>query len=224
MASHEPAEIHTGDGLTDDKGCDRSHSSDFSQYNSSFNSVLNQSFSSDKEIVKFEIADKEIRDQAYRQFSLQRTSFLDKADNCITRSRSQNGSAPTTLSTASPSQSEGSLKNCSYEIEVRDKVLSAKRSLLRNCLTYYMKSLLEVNANLNASYLAKLRDEYSKLRARDQISLWDLQQSLEEMDVDETAKAQIYDFFSQNSADIVMASDENNTEMFELAANTMNKY
>ena len=87
-----------------------------------------------------------------------------------------------------------------------------------------MKSLLEVNANLNASYLAKLRDEYSKLRARDQISLWDLQQSLEEMDVDETAKAQIYDFFSQNSTDVVMASEDNNTRMFELDAKTMNKF
>ena len=58
-------------------------------------------------------------------------------------------------------------KKCSYEIEVRDKVLSAKRSLLRNCLSYYVKSLLEVNANLNASYLAKLRDEYSRLRAKE---------------------------------------------------------
>ena len=87
--------------------------------------------------------------------------------------------------------------------------MSAKRSLLRNCLSYYVKSLLEVNANLNVSYLAKLRDEYSKLRAKEQISLWDLQQSLEEMDVDETAKAQIYDFIQQNSADIVMACDEN---------------
>ena len=81
-----------------------------------------------------------------------------------------------------------------------------------------MKSLLEVNANLNASYLAKLRDEYSKLRARGQFSLWDLQQSLEEMEVDETAKAQIYDFFSQNSADVVMASEDNKTRMFELDA------
>ena len=216
MACQEPEEAHTRDGRTDAKSCDRSHSSDFSQYNSSFNSVLNNSFSSDKEIVKFEIADAEIRDQAYKQFSLQRSSFLDKADNCITRSRSQNGSTPTTpttLSTASPSQTEETLKNCNYEIEVRDKVLSAKRSLLRNCFTHYVKSLLEVNANLNASYLAKLRDEYSKLRARGQFSLWDLQQSLEEMDVDETAKAQIYDFFSQNSADVAMASEDNNTRM-----------
>ena len=50
--------------------------------------MLNTSFSSDKEIVKLEIADKDIRDQAYKQFSLQRPSFLDKADNCIGRSRS----------------------------------------------------------------------------------------------------------------------------------------
>ena len=88
MACNEPEEINTGDGLTEAKSCDRSHSSDFSQYNSSFNSMLNKSFSSDKEMVKFEIADKDIRDQAYRQFSLQRPSFLDKAESCIGRSRS----------------------------------------------------------------------------------------------------------------------------------------
>lgn len=102
------------------------------------------------------------------------------------------------------------MKSCNYEIELRDKVLSSKRMLLRNLFGFYFKSILEVNANLNASYLSKLRDEYSKLRARDQFSLWELQESIEEMEVDEIAKAQIFDLLSQhtNCSDLLKNSTE----------------
>lgn len=102
------------------------------------------------------------------------------------------------------------MKSCNYEIELRDKVLSSKRMLLRNFFGIYLKSLLEVNANLNASYLSKLRDEYSKLKVRDQFSLWELQESIEEMEVDELAKAQIFDLLSHhtNCSDLLKNSTE----------------
>ena len=82
--------------------------------------------------------------------------------------------------------------------------------LLRNFFSFYLKSVLEVNANLNASYLAKLREEYTRLRARDKFSVYELQESIEEMEVDETAKAQIFDLLSQhtNCSDLLKNSTE----------------
>lgn len=82
--------------------------------------------------------------------------------------------------------------------------------LLRNFFSFYLKSVIEVNANLNASYLAKLREEYTRLRARDKFSVYELQESIEEMEVDETAKAQIFDLLSQhtNCSDLLKNSTE----------------
>lgn len=73
------------------------------------------------------------------------------------------------------------MKSCNYEIELRNKVLSSKRILLRNFFSIYLKSLIEVNANLNASYISKLREEYSKLKTKDKFSFAELYESIEEM-------------------------------------------
>lgn len=102
------------------------------------------------------------------------------------------------------------IKSCNYELEIRSQVLSSKRILLRNFFSHYIKSTYEVNANLNASYLTKLRDEYSKLPNRDKISFYELQDSIEEMEVDETAKAQIFDMLTThtNCSDLIKNSAE----------------
>ena len=42
-------------------------------------------------------------------------------------------------------------------------MLTSKRILLRDFFSCYLKSTYEVNANLNVSYLEKLREEYRKL-------------------------------------------------------------
>ena len=53
---------------------------------------------------------------------------------------------------------------CNNEIELRDRVLSSKRVLLRNFFTYYIKQLMIVNEKLNLSYISKLKEEYMKLK------------------------------------------------------------
>ena len=53
---------------------------------------------------------------------------------------------------------------CNNEIELRDRVLSSKRVLLRNFFTFYIKQLMIVNEELNLSYVTKLRAEYMKLK------------------------------------------------------------
>ena len=42
---------------------------------------------------------------------------------------------------------------CKNEIELRSRVLTSKRMLLRNFFSFYLKSLMMVNEQLNASYL-----------------------------------------------------------------------
>ena len=57
------------------------------------------------------------------------------------------------------------LRNCCQnEIELRDRVLSSKRMLLRNFFSQYIKQLMLVNEQLNKSYLMKLRQDYMQLR------------------------------------------------------------
>ena len=53
---------------------------------------------------------------------------------------------------------------CNNEIELRDRVLTSKRVLLRNFFTYYIKQLMIVNEKLNLSYVTKLKEEYMKMK------------------------------------------------------------
>ena len=104
------------------------------------------------------------------------------------------------------------LRNCCHnEIELRDRVLSSKRILLRNFFTFYLKQLMIVNEQLNASYLTKLRDEYTQLREKDKITVLELQETIEEMEIDEQSKAHLYHMLSRqtNLHDLLMAEAEN---------------
>ena len=64
-------------------------------------------------------------------------------------------------------------------------MLSSKRSLLRNFFTFYLKQLMMVNEKLNVSYLTKIKEEYMKLKDVDKINIKDLQETINEMEVDE---------------------------------------
>lgn|ERR1719469_975946 len=77
-------------------------------------------------------------------------------------------------------QSSISLHNCCQnEIELRDRVMSSKRILLRNFFSYYIKSLMMVNEQLNASYLNKLKLEYAQLREGDKIPVSEVHETIE---------------------------------------------
>jgi len=88
---------------------------------------------------------------------------------------------------------------CSNEIELRDRVLSSKRVLLRNFFTYYIKQLMIVNEKLNLSYVTKLKEEYMKLKDKDKISMSELQETIDEMEVDEQSKVHIFDALSEQT-------------------------
>ena len=47
------------------------------------------------------------------------------------------------------------------------------------------------------SYLEKLQKEYSQLREADKISVYELQESIDEMMVDEQAKAKIHELLDE---------------------------
>ena len=92
-----------------------------------------------------------------------------------------------------PTPNSIDLRNCcNMEIEVRDKILSSKRVLLRNFFSFYIKQVIMVNQKLNVSYLTKLKQEYMKLRESDKISVTELQETIDEMEVDETSKSHIF--------------------------------
>ena len=109
------------------------------------------------------------------------------------------------------------LRSCNYEFELREKVLTSKRILLRNFFSCYLKSTYEVNANLNVSYLEKLREEYRKLPNCDKFNFNDMRETIEEMEVDETAKEQIYDMLSQytNCSTLIKSSGEQSSTKVE---------
>ena len=91
-----------------------------------------------------------------------------------------------------------SLNNCCHnEIELRDCVLSSKRHLLRNFFSYYIKSLMMVNEQLNASYLAKLKLQYAEMREADKITVSEVHETIEGMQVDEDSKAALYSMLSE---------------------------
>ena len=86
---------------------------------------------------------------------------------------------------------------CNNEIELRVRVLSSKRVLLRNFFTFYIKQLMIVNEKLNLSYITKLKEEYMKLKDQDKISLNELQETIDEMEVDEQSKVHIFHALSE---------------------------
>lgn len=88
---------------------------------------------------------------------------------------------------------------CNNEIELRDRVLSSKRILLRNFFTFYIKQLMIVNEKLNLSYVTKLKEEYMKMKDQDKISLSELQETIDEMEVDEQSKAHIFHALSEQT-------------------------
>lgn len=96
-------------------------------------------------------------------------------------------------------------------------MLTSKRILLRNFFSCYLKSTYEVNANLNVSYLEKLREEYRKLPNDDKFNFNELRDTIEEMEVDETDKAQIFDMISQytNCSTLIKSSAEQNSTMVD---------
>ena len=66
-------------------------------------------------------------------------------------------------------------ENCHNEIELRSRVLSSKRIILRNFFSYYIKSLMLMNEQLNVSYLNKLRQQYMQLQEADKITVHEVQ-------------------------------------------------
>ena len=82
-------------------------------------------------------------------------------------------------------------------MELRSRVLSSKRFLLRNFLSFYLKSLMMVNEKLNVSYVEKLKREYSVLRDADKLTVRELQETIDEMEVDEQSKAHLLQMISE---------------------------
>ena len=56
-----------------------------------------------------------------------------------------------------------------------------------------------VNQKLNLSYLVKLKEEYMQLRDVDKITLGELQETIDEMEVDEYSKAHILSMLSNQT-------------------------
>lgn len=125
-------------------------------------------------------------------------------------------SASSQFSPNSSSTTTINLQNCvHHELELRDRVLSSKRVLLRNFFSYYIKSLMMVNEKLNLSYLTKLKKEYMKMNEKDKITLFELQEAFDEMmDVDEQRKSHLFQILSEqtNLRDLLMMQATTNEE------------
>jgi len=63
--------------------------------------------------------------------------------------------------------------------------------LLRDFFTFYIKQLMFVNEKLNMSYLSKMKEEYMKLKDGDKISVTELQETIDSMEVDEQSKVHL---------------------------------
>lgn len=63
----------------------------------------------------------------------------------------------------------------------------SKKSLLKRFFNFYLCSLLGQEQALN-SYLASLRLAYSQLKTTDKFTLAEVEQSIDEMEVDEGSK------------------------------------
>ena len=63
-----------------------------------------------------------------------------------------------------------------------------------------------VNEKLNLSYLAKLKEEYMKLKDSDKINIHELSETIDEMEVDEQSKAHLLNVLSEqtNICDLLM--------------------
>ena len=125
-------------------------------------------------------------------------------------------SASSQFSPNSSSTTTINLQNCvHHELELRNRVLSSKRILLRNFFSYYIKSLMMVNEKLNLSYLTKLKKEYMKMKEKDKITLFELQEAFDEMmDVDEQRKSHLFQILSEqtNLRDLLMFQTTSNEE------------
>lgn len=66
-----------------------------------------------------------------------------------------------------------------------------------------------VNQKLNLSYLAKLKIEYMKLKNTDKISVRELSETIDEMEVDEQSKAHLLNVLSEqtNIRDLIMTNE-----------------
>lgn len=118
--------------------------------------------------LRLEIADEDIREQVNKQYYGNRSYFLDRMQiddepslttPQVNRSRSVNtptangtsdfysairAEATSQFSPETPSQIN--LENCcKHELELRERVLSSKRILLRNFFSFYIKSVMIVN-------------------------------------------------------------------------------
>ena len=96
-------------------------------------------------------------------------------------------------------------------------MLTSKRILLRDFFSHYLKSTYEVNANLNVSYLEKLREEYRKLPNKDKFSFTDMRETIDEMEVDEYAKEQMFEMLDQytNCSTLMKSSGEHSSTKVE---------
>lgn len=81
--------------------------------------------------------------------------------------------------------------------------------LLRNFFSYYIKSLMMVNEQLNMSYLAKLKREYMTMREADKITVTEIEETINEMEVDEQSKEQLYQMLTEqtNMRDLQMTDE-----------------
>ena len=63
-----------------------------------------------------------------------------------------------------------------------------------------------VNEKLNLSYLAKLKEEYMKLKDSDKINIHELSETIDAMEVDEQSKAHLLNVLSEqtNICDLLM--------------------
>ena len=54
-----------------------------------------------------------------------------------------------------------------------------------------------VNEQLNASYLTKLKMQYAQMREADKITVSEVHETIEEMQVDEDSKAALYQMLAE---------------------------
>ena len=71
-----------------------------------------------------------------------------------------------------------------------------------------------VNEKLNMSYLTKLKKEYMKLRNVDKISVAELHEAVDDMEVDEQSKVHLFELMSEqtNLRDLLMNNEDTQEE------------
>ncbi|CDW79427.1 UNKNOWN [Stylonychia lemnae] len=74
-----------------------------------------------------------------------------------------------------------------------------KKEMLKSFFQFYLSNVLQNNTALLNSYLRKLKNKYSELQPKERISFHELQESIQEMELDQDQRQMVYQLLSRET-------------------------